>query len=453
MNQLQAGVARTSITPFWGVELTGWGYYIERQWKTIRDPISATALAVEGAQCSAMIIALDLMLIDKAFTERTRRIIAEETGLAPESIMLTCSHSHNAPAAGGLRGVGQCDPVYEDWASRQAATAGILAWQSRQAATLKCANVQVGELSFNRTRPNGLIDTTLTVAELQRNDGSPLAVVVNYAAHPTVLTQLHPFAVSRDVPGQICDLIEDTMPGVTAMYLQGACGDVNFHAEFSTPTRYLEPAERISGAVHKALRQCESRNSNCTVAFIQRQARLPTRRWTEDEIMLDRREAERRLAENDFTGWREGFGKVMTNNPKDMIRRHAGSEEKAVRAMCRFHIEWTDQMLADYLSRPEHLETEVQAIRIGGLHIIGNSAELFSPFALDVRQRSTAEHLMFACYANGRIGYLPDEHDIVARSYAGFQSPKYCNQFPFTAQTGAVMCEAMLQCLGDCQEE
>jgi hypothetical protein len=133
-----------------------------------------------------------------------------------------------------------------------------------------------------------------------------------------------------------------------------------------------------------------------------------------------------------------------------MIRRHGGSEEKAVRAMCRFHIEWTDLMLKDYQQRPEHLETEVQAIRIGGLYLVANSSEFFAPLALDLRQRSTIESLMIACYANGRIGYLPDEHDIIARSYAGFQSPKYCNQFPFTPESGPAMVKAMLQSISDC---
>jgi neutral ceramidase len=51
---------------------------------------------------------------------------------------------------------------------------------------------------------------------------------------------------------------------------------------------------------------------------------------------------------------------------------------------------------------------------------------------------------MLACYANGRIGYLPDAHDIAARSYAGYQSPKYCNQFPFTPASGPAMCDAMV---------
>ena len=58
---------------------------------------------------------------------------------------------------------------------------------------------------------------------------------------------------------------------------------------------------------------------------------------------------------------------------------------------------------------------------------------------------------MIACYANGRIGYLPDAHDIDARSYAGFQSPKDCNQFPFTADSGPTMCDAMIRAVNLCQ--
>jgi len=90
------------------------------------------------------------------------------------------------------------------------------------------------------------------------------------------------------------------------------------------------------------------------------------------------------------------------------------------------------------------LRTEVQALRIGDTYVVANGSEFFSPFALEIRERAKVPQLMFACYANGRIGYLPDAHDIAARSYAGYQSPKYCNQFPFTPASGAAMCEAML---------
>ena len=207
-----AGIARTELTPFWGVELTGWGYYIERRWRSVHDPLFATALAVSDESRSAIVVALDLMVIDRAFTQRTRELIAREIPVAPEAILLTCSHSHNAPAAGGLLGVGECDPLYEQWASRQAATAAILAWQARQPAGLSGATVEVADLSYNRTRVGGTIDPHLSVARLDRADGQPLAVLVNFAAHPTLTTEQRPWAVSRDLPGQVCDYLEQAFP-------------------------------------------------------------------------------------------------------------------------------------------------------------------------------------------------------------------------------------------------
>jgi hypothetical protein len=143
----------------------------------------------------------------------------------------------------------------------------------------------------------------------------------------------------------------------------------------------------------------------------------------------------------------------MTNRPDDMVKRHGGDEAKAVRAMCQFHMEWTTEILKDLDTRPEWLETEVQAVRVGDVFIAANSSEFFTPFALDVRQRANVRDLMFACYANGRIGYLPDAYDIGVKSYAGFQSPKYCNQFPFVAGSGHVMCDAMVRVISECERE
>lgn len=446
----QAGVARTDLTPYWGVELTGWGYYIERRWQRIHDRLSATALAVDDGERQAVLIALDLMVIDEAFALRTREMVHEATGLPPTAILLNCSHSHNAPAAGGLLGVGECDPFFEDWASRQAATAAILAWRQRAPAKLRSGRTTVDDMSFNRTRSAGVIDSTLTALRIDRLDGSPLVIVTNFGAHPTITTDLRPWDVSRDVPGQVCDGVEAAFPGALALYIQGACGDANFHREFATPEREHEPAQRLLAATRQAL----DRAKLCAeprVAAAAERAILPTRRWTREELFKDRQEAERRLAEHDASRWRETIGRSMTNRPDDMVKRHGGDEWKAVAAMCRFHIEWTDLMLRDWETRPETLETEVQALRVGDAYVVANSSEFFSPFAIGIRQRFGDEKLLMACYSNGRIGYLPDAHDIEVRSYAGYQSPKYCNQFPFTPESGPAMCDAMLRVLERCR--
>jgi hypothetical protein len=448
---LQAGVARTRLTPYWGVELTGWGYYMERRWQRVHDDLAATALAFDDGARGAVLVTLDLMVIDVPFTRRARELVGRETGLPPESILLTCSHSHNAPAAGGLLGVGECDPLYEEWASRQAATAAVLAWKNRGPAVARAGHAEVAGLSYNRTRPSGLVDPTLTALLLERADGAPLAVVASFAAHPTVTTLLRPWDVSRDVPGAVCDGLERAYPGALALYVQGACGDVNFLPEFTAPEREHEPARRLVDEACRVLSRARPMDAPA-VAAASETARLPTRRWTREEIEGDRAEAERRLAAGDTSGWRETIGRVMTNRPDDMVRRHGGDEAKAVRAMCRFHVEWTDRMLRDFETRPEFLETEAQALRLGDAYWVANPSEFFTPFALDVRRRAGVPALLPACYANGRIGYLPDAHDIAARSYAGYQSPKYCDQFPFTPESGPAMCDAMLRAVGRCRQ-
>ena len=351
---LKAGVAQTCLTPFWGVELTGWGYYIERRWRRIHDDLHATALVVDDGNCQAVLVTLDLMVIDAAFTRLTRDRITGVTGIPPEAILLTCSHSHNAPAAGGLLGVGECDPVYEDWASRQAATAAILAWQNRQDAILSTARGELAGQTFNRTRPGGQVDSTVTTLKVTSLAGAPLAFVVNFGAHPTVTTDWRPFDVSRDLPGEVCDLIERSIPGVTALYVQGACGDVNFLREYIDEQRHHEPARLLASVALESQFDAPSMHSQ-RVGYAAETARLPTRRWTIDEIRHDRNEAERRLQMRDATNWRETIGRSMTNRPDDMVRRHGGDEVKAVMAMARFHREWTDLILVDLATRPEVL--------------------------------------------------------------------------------------------------
>ncbi len=269
-----------------------------------------------------------------------------------------------------------------------------------------------------------------------------MAVVVNYQGHPTIATVLRPRDVSRDVPGQVCDLLEQRLPGSKAIYLQGACGDVNFHPHFSTMERHGEPGDAIAAAVLDSLSHADDLDASQLGAHSS-SVRLPTRRWTREEIDCDREEAVRRLRDHDVTGWRETIGRAMTNRPNDMVTRHGGDEWKAVAAMCRFNQEWTDLMLNDLDERPEWLETEVQALRIGEFGIATNSSEFFSSFALELREQSPVKHLAVACYANGRIGYIPDAHDIDRKTYAAYQSPKYCNQFPFTKDAGPTMVRVM----------
>ena len=51
---------------------------------------------------------------------------------------------------------------------------------------------------------------------------------------------------------------------------------------------------------------------------------------------------------------------------------------------------------------------------------------------------------MISGYSNDSLGYMPDAHDVERKTYAAYQSPKFTGQFPFTAESGGVLVQAML---------
>jgi neutral ceramidase len=282
------GVRRRLITPPWGVELSGLGYYLQRTWQRIRDDLTATALVVSDEKGhSVAVVAADLMYNDRSFTRSIREQVAANTDISQDSVCLNFSHSHNAPTAGFVRGVGNRDEDYLRFAARQIATATIMAWHDRQPARLYVGKTELTGMTYNRTRDNGPVDTRVSVLRADAQDGQPLAVAVNFHAHPCVHMEIDFHAVSRDVPGEVVDQLEAAIPGVTALYLQGTCGDVSFRRECLSTDRRFEPARAVTGAALMAL--ADSRPIETPgVTAVTRTVSIPTRRWIREEIMRER---------------------------------------------------------------------------------------------------------------------------------------------------------------------
>ncbi len=443
------GIARHKITPPLHVELAGFGYYLNRTAERVTDDLNATALVVGDAQENyAAFVAVDLMYADAEFTRAIRDQASSITGIKPEAICVNCSHSHNAPTAAekSNRGVGEFDAKYVKSAAKTAAEVIGEAWKHRKPATLKTGWGEVKDFAFNRTRENGPIDTRVSALRADTLDGKPLAVLINHHTHLNAHLDANPRAISRDLLGEVVDQVESALPGSIALYLQGVCGDVMLRPEFTSTSRSFEPGRAIAQTV---LHTCEKAQSikGDKVRSAASRIQLPTRRWTQAEIMRDREEALYRLKTGDTTDWLNGFARVIVTYPARLPIRYGGSVEKAVAAVCRFGVEWTDAILPDLDTRPEYVETEVQAIRIGDVWFAANSAELFTSTGLEVRRRWPHPNLFLLGYSNGAIGYLPDAHDVERKSYAAYQSPKFTGQFPFTDRSATAMAEGLLATL------
>lgn len=442
---MRVGTARTRLTPPWGVELSGWGYYLSRTWKRVRDHTAATAVVIRGERDVA-IVGVDLMYADAAFCDRVRQHVEQEVGIAPQAICVAASHSHNTPTAALIRGAGEADAEYVAWAARQAATAVIMAFHAARPAKMAVGSANLNGWTVNRTRPGGPIDEQLTVWRFEDDGKRPLAAVVNFAGHPTVQMVLGASDLSRDYPGQVTDLLERELPGVTAVFLQGACGEINIRPDCHDTDRCHTAGIAIAQAALQVWRKARASETQSVLA-VEKVIDVPTRHWTLAEIQEVRTECVHRLATGDTTGWLAGFAKAVVNIPAKLPDRYGGSVEAAVRAVARFGVEWSDEALKDTDTRPLTQPMRVQALRVGDGFLVANGTEFFSSHAVELRRRWGRE-LIVAAYANESIGYLPDADDVRRRTYAAVQSPKFKSQLPFTAESGDVVVTAMQKALG-----
>jgi hypothetical protein len=286
------------------------------------------------------------------------------------------------------------------------------------------------------------VDNLVSVLRADSKEGRPIAVAVNFHSHCTAHMEVDLHAVGRDWPGEVVDGIEAELPGCMGMYLQGTCGDVNFRREYNGTEKRYEPGRALTKAVLLAMdkaREVENRG----VAAAGKTIKLPTRRWTLEEVKRDREEGLYRLKTGDTNGWLDGVAKVCVNLPEKLPLRYEGSVEKAVRAVSRFAVKWTDLVLPDLESRPEWLEAEVQGMRIGDVYLCANPSELFTSTGLEVRKQTASKDLLMLSYSNGSVGYLPDAYDVERKSYAAIQSAKFTGQFPFTKEAGDVMAKEL----------
>src|SRR5204862_4926269 len=85
--------------------------------------------------------------------------------------------------------------------------------------------VEVPDRNRNRRAGGAVHDTNLTVTRLDTAEGRPLAVLVNWTAHPTFM-DAEDMLFSGDWPGHLQRTVEALAgQGVTAMYYNGAEGD------------------------------------------------------------------------------------------------------------------------------------------------------------------------------------------------------------------------------------
>ena len=231
--QLFGGFARTDITPELGIPLMGYPDP-DRKAESVRDPLQANALVLKQGETATVLISLTVCIVEDEDVETIRQGIQEQTGIDANSIIVCAIQTHSAPNTMTCWGWCDKDQTYVDLVVSQSIKAAVKASQNLK-------KIQVGfgttdsdvgvnrraikvdhtvSLGFNRW---GVYDPEMTCVCFQSGDG-PLATLIHYGAHPTVLSSKSR-AISRDWPGVMIDRVEE-LTGAPVLFVNGAVGDI-----------------------------------------------------------------------------------------------------------------------------------------------------------------------------------------------------------------------------------
>ena len=92
---LLTGTAENDITPPVGTQLAG--YFQRRISDGVIHPLMAKAAVFGEGDNRCCLIVLDIITMTAAVRDKTREIIAAETGIKPERIMISATHTHTGP--------------------------------------------------------------------------------------------------------------------------------------------------------------------------------------------------------------------------------------------------------------------------------------------------------------------------------------------------------------------
>jgi neutral ceramidase len=231
-SKLMAGAGKSDITPPMGTPLAGYGGRMGKPSTGVHDPTEARALILDNGTEKLAFVSVDHLGFDHGMVERVRAIASAATGLQPDHIFVMSSHTH---AGGGAyleifpALAGRYDGKIRDLYAERAAQSIITASKAMNPARIAIGAGRAEGISRFRSSwpPNGPIDPEVGVIRVDSvATGKPLAVLMNFAAHPTVLGQKN-FEFSADYVYYARRALEQMIGGdVVAIFANGAQGTV-----------------------------------------------------------------------------------------------------------------------------------------------------------------------------------------------------------------------------------
>jgi neutral ceramidase len=214
-----------------GYTLGGYGARMSKPAEGVHDDIRAKALVLDDGTKKYAIVTLDILgLPPNVKPQIVEKLDNKEW--TEENILFLPSHAHTSLEMFALNDknifemppIGIFQPRLLDYVVET--LAGLIRSTDRDLQPVKTgtSSMQIDGRNRNR-RGKPYVDNYLTVTRIDRLNGQPLSVLVNWTAHPTIMDE-DDMLVSGGWPGYLQRELEALIGGdVVAMYYNGAEGD------------------------------------------------------------------------------------------------------------------------------------------------------------------------------------------------------------------------------------
>lgn len=446
---LEAGAARVDITDPGSL--------------STRDRLHARALVLRSGDTQAVLIAVDAVAIGgigyipNDYLDTVRARLQKDLGIDPASVTINASHCHGVV----------CKDIADKTVQAVKLAHATLTPVLTSAATGKEDRIQENRrlrLKDGREADvrhayalppeaqvtgSGPIDPDIGLLRLDKPDGTPVAVVFQFACHP--IMALPDGSNTADLSGFAARVIEDSLGG-TALFLQGCGGDINpIRYKDTTHPRDAEPLGTLLGtSALKALRGMQGKPS-ATLKIYQEKILLPRADLIRD---IARLEGEQNRLVASFKGTSldlKGFLQLQARQKLSPEFPSAPSHQYLhEKKLGRADLEKTDtvnrQNLQAYIDNIHTMEeltrvqanlallrrhqkenqeagmrplaVEVMGLRVGEFCLVTFPGELTVEIGLGLKKAANKPNCHVSGYTNGYIYYTPTRGQLKNRGGA-----------------------------------
>jgi neutral ceramidase len=237
----RAAMVKVNITPNTPKQLLG---YAARLSTGIHDSIYHRIIVLDDGTTRFYLVSTEVCEFAPSEYDRVTSMLNKKLGIKPANFWWTVSHTHSAPEV-GVPGLGEAfmgdrfehtvDTAYTSFIE-QSLIRGIeqaiknlepaklgAGWGYSQANINRRAIDVDGKASLG-LNPDGPVDRRIGLIRIEKRNGSPLALVVNYPIHGTVLGQ-ESTKISGDVTGIVSEYVEQ-QTGIPVLFVNGAAGNL-----------------------------------------------------------------------------------------------------------------------------------------------------------------------------------------------------------------------------------